>query len=186
METELLNKIVASGKGEMEKSLEHLQKTFSQIRAGKASPAMLDGVRVEYYGIMTPLSQVSNVQVLDAITLSVQPWERPLLSVIERAIINSNVGFTPTNNGEVLLIRLPPLTEEGRKDLLKRAKYEAEHAKVSIRNVRKEANHSLKKTEGFAKDLLKSIEDRVQKITDEYIKKVDVLCAAKEKQIMTV
>ncbi|XOD67881.1 MAG: ribosome recycling factor [Flavobacteriales bacterium Tduv] len=181
-----MNKIVNSGKGEMENFLNHLQKKFSQIRSGKASPTMLDGVRVEYYGRMTPLSQISNVLALDAITLSIQPWERSLLSMMERSIINSNLGFTPTNNGETLLIRLPPLTEEGRKGLVKRAKSETEHAKVSIRNVRKDANHSLKKTEGFAKDLVKSMEEWMQKITNEYIKKADALYIAKEKEIMTL
>ncbi|XOD68632.1 MAG: ribosome recycling factor [Flavobacteriales bacterium AspAUS03] len=183
---EILNKTINISKGEMEKSLEHLQKTFSQIRAGKASPAMLDGVRVEYYNTMTSLDQVANMIVLDVMTISIQPWERPMLSVIERAIINANLGLTPTNNGEVLLIRLPPLTEEGRKGLVKRVKAEAEQTKVSIRNIRKEANHVLKRAEGLAVDLLKSSEDRIQKITDEYIKRVDTLYVAKEKEIMTV
>ncbi|XCI75725.1 MAG: ribosome recycling factor [Flavobacteriales bacterium] len=183
---EVLNKVINTSNGEMEKSLEHLQKTFSQIRAGKVGPNILDGIRVEYYNTMTPLGQVANVVILDAMTISIQPWERQMLSIIERAIINANIGLTTTNNGEILLIRLPPLTEEGRKRLVKRAKAEAEQTKVSIRNIRKEANHALKRVEDLAVDLLKTSEDRVQKITDEYIKRTDTLYTAKEKEIMTI
>lgn len=181
-----IEKIISEGKKEMERSLEHLKKAFSQIRAGKASPQMLESVKMEYYGTLTPLNQVANISVMDAMTLSVQPWERSMLAAIDRAILNANIGFTPTNNGESILIHLPPLTQERRKELVKRAKYETELAKVSVRNIRKEIKERLKKVDALPQDVLKASEERVQKITDVYVKKTDEYFFSKEKEILTV
>ena len=159
-----------------------------KIRAGKASPAMLNGVMIEYYGSMTPLQQVANVNTMDARTIIVQPWEKPLLNDIARGIINANLGLNPQNNGEQLIIAVPPLTEERRRDLVKRAKAEAEHSKVGIRNNRKDALDMIKdlKNEGLSEDMTKDAEEEIQKITNSYIKKVDELLELKEKDIMTV
>ncbi|MFM6965005.1 MAG: ribosome recycling factor, partial [Sphingomonadales bacterium] len=159
-----------------------------KIRAGKASPAMLNSVMVEYYGSMTPLQQVANVNTMDARTIIVQPWEKPLLNDIAKGIINANLGLNPQNNGEQLIIAVPPLTEERRRELVKRAKAEAEHAKIGIRNNRKDALDMIKdlKNEGLSEDMTKDAEEEVQKITNSYIKKVDDLVELKEKDIMTV
>jgi ribosome recycling factor len=172
----------------MQKSLDHLDNELSKIRAGKASPAMLGGVMVEYYGSMTPLQQVANVNTTDARTIIVQPWEKQMLNDIARGIINSNLGLNPQNNGEQLIISVPPLTEERRRDLVKKAKAEAEQAKVGIRNNRKDALDMIKdlKNDGLSEDAVKVAEEEVQKITNSYIKKVDDLIELKEKDIMTV
>ena len=172
----------------MNAAIEHLEKELLHIRAGKASPAMLDGVLVEYYGSMTPLNQVSNVSTPDARTVAIQPWEKSLIPVIEKAILAANLGFNPDNNGEIIRINIPALTEERRKSLVKQVHNEGETAKVSIRTAPKEANDSLKKLqkEGLSEDLEKDAEGEVQKLTDEFVKKVDAHVEVKEKDIMTI
>lgn len=171
-----------------QKSLNHLENELLKIRAGKASPAMLNSVMVEYYGSMTPLQQVANVNTMDARTIIVQPWEKPLINDIAKGIINANLGLNPQSNGEQLIIAVPPLTEERRRDLVKRAKTEAENAKIGIRNNRKDALDMIKdlKSEGLSEDMSKDAEEEVQKITNSYIKKVDELLELKEKDIMTI
>ena len=172
----------------MDKAIARMESELTKIRAGKAHPAMLDGVKVEYYGSMTPLGQVSNINSTDARTLTVQAWEKSMLDEIATAIINANLGLNPMNNGEAILINIPPLTEERRKELTKRARSEGENARVAIRNARKEANDYLKaaKADGLSEDLAKDGEASVQKLTDNYIKKIDEILAAKEADIMTV
>ena len=184
--TEDLNMIKDMAKESMQGSIDHLVKELSKIRAGKAHPSMLDSVKVEYYGALTPLSQVANVNTLDARTISIQPWEKNIIEDIERAIINSNLGLNPQNNGESILINIPQLTEERRRDLVKQAKAAGEHAKVGIRNARKEANDEIKKLDGLPEDMAKDSEEDVQKITNSYGSKVDDLIAEKEKDIMTI
>ena len=169
----------------MEKAIDHLRKQLTNIRAGKASPSMLGSVMVEYYGSQTPLQQVANVNTPDARTLSIQPFEKSLISEIERGIMHANLGFNPMNNGESVIINVPPLTEERRKQLSKQAKAEAEDAKVGVRNDRKNANNELKKLE-ISEDLLKDTEDEVQELTNMHIAKIDEIYAIKEKEIMTV
>jgi len=170
----------------MDAAIKHTKDEFSKIRAGKAMPGMLDGIEVEYYGSMTPLNQVAGVTTPDARTISVKPWEKTMLQEIERAIINSNLGFNPQNDGEQIRINIPPLTEERRLNLMKQVKAEAEKGKVSIRNARKETNDSLKKLDGVSEDLIKNAENEVQKLTDSYTEKIDLLVESKEKDIMTV
>ncbi len=186
--TEELSMIYDEFKESNQKTLNHLENELTKIRAGKASPAMLGGVMVEYYGSMTPLQQVANVNTTDARTIIVQPWEKQMLNDIARGIINSNLGLNPQNNGEQLIISVPPLTEERRRDLVKKAKAEAEQAKVGIRNNRKDALDMIKdlKNDGLSEDAVKDAEEEVQKITNSYIKKVDDLIDLKEKDIMTV
>ncbi len=169
-------------------AIEHLQKELLHIRAGKASPAMLDGVHVEYYGSLVPLNQVSNVSTPDARTVAIQPWEKGLIPVIEKAILAANLGFNPENNGEIIRINIPVLTEERRKSLVKQAYQKGEVAKVSIRSARKDSNDHLKKLQkqGLSEDLEKDAEIEVQKKTDDYSKKIDDLVKAKEKDIMTI
>ena len=170
----------------MENAIKHTKDEFAKIRAGKAMPNMLDGVEVEYYGNMTPLNQVAGVTTPDARTLSIKPWEKAMLQEIEKAIINSGLGFNPQNDGEQIRINIPPLTEERRLQLMKQVKAEAEKGKISIRNARKETNDSLKKLDGVSEDLIKGGEDDVQKLTDSYTGKIDALVEGKEKDIMTV
>lgn len=177
--------ILDSTKEAMDAALKHLEKQFVNIRAGKASPAMLGSVMVEYYGSMTPLQQVSNVNTPDGRTITVQPWEKNMLHEIERAILIANIGFTPMNNGESIIINVPPLTEERRRELAKQAKSEAEDAKVGIRNARKDANNEIKKLDA-SEDLKSNAEVDIQELTDAYVKKVDEILAVKEKEIMTV
>ncbi|NVN17932.1 ribosome recycling factor [Muricauda sp. HICW] len=177
--------ILDSTKESMEASIEHLQKALTKIRAGKASPIMLSTVMVDYYGSQTPLSQVSNINTPDARTLSVQPWEKNLLGEIETAIMNANLGFNPMNNGETIIINVPPLTEERRIQLAKQAKGEAEDAKVSIRSARQEANKELKALD-ISEDLLSNAEVDVQELTNTYSNKVDAILSAKEAEIMKV
>lgn len=169
-------------------SIAHLEKEFLNIRAGKASPQMLGSVFVDYYGSQTPLSQVSNVNVPDARTITIQPYEKSMLHTIEKAIMVANLGFNPMNNGENIIISVPALTEERRRDLVKQAKAEAEDAKIGIRNARKEANTDIKKLEkeGTSEDICKSAEEDVQKLTDSFIRKVDEHLATKEAEIMKV
>lgn len=175
-------------KESMASSVSHLANELVKIRAGKATPSMLEGVKVEYYGALTPLNQVSNVNTPDGRTLTVQPFEKGILEDIEKAIINANLGLNPQNNGDIIIINVPTLTEERRRDLLKKAKAEGEDAKVSIRNARKEANDEIKKLEkdGLAEDLAKDAEEEIQKLTNTFSAKVDQLIDEKEKDIMTV
>lgn len=172
-------------KEQMNKAINHLEHEYRSIRAGKANPAMLSTVMVEYYGAMTPLHQVANVGILDAHTITVQPWERNLINTIEKAIHQANLGFNPSNNGEQILIKVPILTEERRRDLVKQAKAEAENAKISLRNDRRGALHDLKKMD-LPEDIEKDKEEAIQKLIDKYIKMVDDHFLAKEKEIMTV
>lgn len=183
---EELDIIVETAKEAMQAALNHLEIAFTKIRAGKPSPAMLQGVVVDYYGNPSPINQVANIMVPDAQTITIQPWEKSLIPAIEKAIINSNLGFAPNNNGEMIILSVPPLTEERRKELTKQARNECEHAKIAIRNARKEANNDLKKLDGVAEDLIKNYEIDIQELTDEFIKKADEHLAKKEKEIMTV
>lgn len=177
--------ILDTTKESMDGAMSHLEKAFVKIRAGRASPVMLSTVMVEYYGSPTPLSQVSNINTPDARTISVQPWEKNILTDIETAITNANLGFNPMNNGEMVIINVPPLTEERRIQLVKQAKAEAEDAKVSIRSARQEANKELKKLD-ISEDLLANAEIDVQALTDKYSNKVDSVLEAKESEIMKV
>jgi ribosome recycling factor len=180
--------ILDSTQESMEGSVAHLEKEFLNIRAGKASPAMLGSVFVEYYGSATPLSQVSKISVPDARTITLQPFEKNMLQVIEKAIMVANIGFNPMNNGELIIISVPPLTEDRRRDLAKQAKSEAEDAKIGVRNVRKDANNDIKKLEkeGVSEDSCKSAEESVQELTNSFIKKIDELLVQKEAEIMKV
>ncbi|WP_439553663.1 ribosome recycling factor [Flavobacterium macrobrachii] len=180
--------ILDSTKESMNGSIAHLEKEFLNIRAGKATPQMLGGVFVDYYGSQTPLSQVANVNVPDARTITVTPWEKSMLHPIEKAIMIANLGFNPMNNGDNIIISVPPLTEERRRDLVKQAKAEAEDAKIGIRNARKDANTDIKKLEkdGTSEDVCKKAEEDVQKLTDAYIKKIDEHLVIKEAEIMKV
>lgn len=182
---EELQFIIDSTKEQMQSAITHLEHELSNIRAGKASPIMLKSVTVDYYGSSTPLSRVANINTLDAHTLTVQPWEKSLINEIEKGIRNANLGFNPMNNGESVIINVPILTEERRKDLAKQAKNQAEFAKVSIRNDRKEANNELKKID-ISEDLLKNSEIDIQDLTDKYNKIIDDHYAIKEKEIMKV
>ena len=172
----------------MRAAIRHLEKELLHIRAGKASPAMLEGLHVDYYGTQTPLNQVSNISTPDARTIAVQPWEKSMIPVIEKAIRNANLGFNPDNNGEIIRINIPPLTEERRKQLVKQAGQEGETAKVNIRLARKDSNESLKKLlkDGLSEDVEKDAEIEIQKLTDSFVKKIDILVEAKEKDIMTI
>jgi ribosome recycling factor len=172
----------------MQMSVEFLEETLDHIRAGKANTKILDGVRVEYYGTHVPLSNVATVTTPDARSITIQPWEKSMFKEIEKAIINSEVGIMPENNGEIIRLGIPPLTEDRRKTLCKQAKQDAEHAKISVRNARRDAIDSLKKAvkDGLAEDAEKDAEAQVQKIHDRFIKKADDLYMAKEKEILTV
>lgn len=182
---EEINFIMDAAKESMEDSLAHLEKEFGNIRAGKASPAMVASVMVDYYGTPTPLTQVANVNTPDGRTISIQPWEKAMLQEIERGIMIANLGFNPMNNGEMVIINVPPLTEERRKDLVKQAKAEAEDAKVSIRNARQDANKEVKRLDA-SEDLKANAEVDIQKLTDAFIIKTDEALVIKEKEIMTV
>lgn len=177
--------ILDSTEENMQKAIKHLEKQLLNIRAGKASPGMLGSVMVEYYGSMTPLNQVANINTPDARTITIQPFERGTIPQIEKGIMVANLGFNPMNNGESVIINVPPLTEERRRELAKQAKAEAEEAKIGIRNDRKVANNDLKKVD-VSEDALKIAEENVQELTDTYIKKVDNIFENKEKEIMTV
>jgi ribosome recycling factor len=183
---EEINFIIDSAKEQMSSNIDHLEHAFSKIRAGKASPSMLDNVSIDYYGSVTPLGQSSNINTPDARTITVQPWDKTMLEVMDKAILDSNLGFTPMNNGEMLIINIPPLTEERRRDLAKKAKSESENAKISIRNARKEANDELKKIDSVSEDLIKDAEEQIQKLTNEFTSKVDATYSVKEVEIMTV
>src|ERR1044071_4260943 len=167
--------IIASADDQMKKAISHLETELIKIRAGKANPQMLDGITVDYYGSPMPINQVGNITVMDARTLSIQPWEKNMLQPIERAIINSNIGINPQNDGNVIRLFLPPLTEERRKELVKRSHNEGEHARVAIRNIRRDAIEHIKKLQkdGLSEDAAKDAEKDVQKVTDKYISGVD-------------
>ena len=177
--------IIEAANESMQFSIEHLERELLNIRAGKANPVMLKSVMIDYYGVPTPLSQVSNINTPDGRTITVQPWEKPLIAEIERGILNANLGFNPMNNGESVIINVPPLTEERRMELVKLAKAETENTRVSIRNARKDANNEIKKSD-LSKDLQKNAEIDIQGLTDNYIKKVDNIFSSKEKEILTV
>lgn len=186
--SELIKKQLNEAKALMEKAIDHADSELAKVRAGKAMPNMLDGIMVDYYGNPTPLNQVGNVNTPDARTLVIQPWEKALLNPIEKAIKESNLGLNPQNDGIIIRIVVPPLTEERRRDLVKKVKSEAEAGKVAIRNIRKDANERIKKlkSEGVSEDEIKTGEADVQKLTDGFIVRVDQLSDAKEKDIMTV
>ncbi|MBN8719333.1 ribosome recycling factor [Hydrobacter penzbergensis] len=186
--SEDLDLILADTEDTMRKGINHLESELGKIRAGKASPAMLDGITVEYYGAPTPIAQVANVSVLDARTLSIQPWEKNMVQPIERAIMAANIGVTPQNDGVIIRIFMPPLTEERRKELFKRASAEGEQSKVAIRNVRRDAIEQVKKLQkdGMSEDAAKDAEKTVQDLTDKFIALVDKHLAAKEKEMMAV
>ena len=177
--------IIDSTKEAMDAAIKHFEKQLTNIRAGKASPSMLGSVMVDYYGSQTSLSQVANVNTPDGRTITVQPWEKSMLQEIERGIMLANLGFNPMNNGETIIINVPPLTEERRKQLAKQAKIESEDAKIAIRNARKEANKDIKSID-VSEDLKKNAEIDVQSLTDTYVKCIDGILEAKEKEIMTV
>ena len=172
----------------MELAVEYLDEALAHIRAGKANAKILDGIRVEYYGSHVPISNVANISVPDARTIAITPWEKAMFKEIEKAIINSELGIMPENNGEVIRLCIPPLTEERRKTLVKQSKNEAEQAKISVRNARRDAIEGLKKAikNGMPEDVSKDGVDKVQKIHDKYMKKIDEIFAAKEKEILTV
>ncbi len=172
----------------MEAAIMFLDDTLARIRAGKANPRILDGVKVDYYGSMTPLSNVATITAPDAKTIAIQPWEKAMLPVIEKAILNSDVGITPANNGEVIRLMIPPLTEDRRKQLVKQSRGEGEDCKISIRNARRDVIEKMKKLvkEGLSEDVQKDVESSAQKIHDKYIKKVEDILVEKEKEIMTV
>ena len=178
--------IIDGTKEAMENAMKHLEKQLSNIRAGKASPAMLGSVMVDYYGSQTPLAQVANVNTTDGRTITVQPWEKNMLQEIEKGIQIANLGFNPMNNGETIIINVPPLTEERRRDLAKQAKMEAEDAKIGVRSARKDANSDIKKLTDVSEDLQKNAEVDVQHLTDKYVKRIDDILEIKEKEIMTV
>jgi ribosome recycling factor len=173
---------------QMQKAIDHLEVELIKIRAGKANPQIVDGITVDYYGSPMPLNQVSNVSVMDARTLSIQPWEKNMLQPIERAIIAANIGINPQNDGNIIRLFLPPLTEERRKELVKRCHGEGEHSKVAIRNIRRDAIEHIKKLQknGMSEDVCKDAETNVQNLTDKFIAAVDKHLTSKEKEIMAV
>lgn len=186
--TEESNFVIEETIEDMDGAIQHYEFELHKIKAGKATPAMLEGVFVEYYGARTPLDQMANINTPDPKQIIIQPWDKTTLQAIEKAIINANLGFAPSNNGEVLRINLPPLTEERRREMAKKAKAEGEAAKVALRNVRRHANESAKKLEkdGIGEDEIKDLEIEIQTLTDGYIKKVDKIYETKEKDIMQV
>ena len=183
---EELNMIMDMVKQEMDAAIKHLDHAFQKIRAGRASTSMVQDVMVEYYGALTPLNQVANVSVPDAMTISIQPWDRGAIGAIEKAIINSNLGFAPSNNGDTIILNVPPLTEERRRDLAKQAKAEAEQTKVTIRNARQDGHKELKRLDGVSEDMVKGVEADIQVLTDKYVKLCDDHFKTKEAEILKV
>ncbi|MFT3919307.1 ribosome recycling factor [Cloacibacterium sp.] len=183
---EEISMILDMVKQEMDAALKHLDHAFQKIRAGRASTSMVQDVMVEYYGAMTPINQVANVSIPDAMTISIQPWDRTAINAIEKAIINSNLGFAPSNNGEYIILNVPPLTEERRRDLAKQAKGESEQTKVTVRNARQEGMKELKKLDGVSEDLIKDAEAKIQDLTDKYVKLSDEQLKLKEADILKV
>lgn len=186
--TEDIASIISVADDHMKKAINHLEAELLKIRAGKANPQMLDGIQVDYYGSPMPINQVANISVMDARTLSIQPWEKNMLQPIERAIIAANIGINPQNDGALIRIFLPPLTEERRKELVKRCQGEGEHSKVAIRNIRRDAIEHIKKLQknGLSEDAAKDAEDEVQQVTDKYTAAVEKHLTSKEKEIMSV
>lgn len=186
--TEELDLIIEDAEVSMKKAIDFLEAELAKIRAGKASPGMLDGIMVDYYGNPTPISQVANINIMDARTISILPWEKNMLQPIERAIIASNIGMNPQNDGINIRLYLPPLTEERRKELVKRAAGEGEHSKVAIRNIRRDGIEGVKKLQkdGLSEDIAKDSEKTIQEVTDRYIILVDKHLVAKEKEIMSI
>ncbi len=180
--------ILEDAEEKMQRGLKHLDSELAKIRAGRASVNMVDGIAVDYYGSMTPLNQVANINTPDPRTLAIQPWEKTMIDPIEKAILAANIGLTPMNNGEIIRISIPMLTEQRRQELVKQVKNEGENTKVSIRNSRRDANEHLKKLlkEGLSEDLEKDAESAVQELTDDYIKQVDTKISTKETDIMTI
>ncbi len=179
---------IDDAKDSMQKAVAHLETELLKVRAGKASPAMLDGIMVDYYGANTPLKQLANISTTDARTIVVQPWEKKIIASIEKAIFAANIGLTPVNNGELIRLNVPPLTEERRRDIVKNVKHEGETAKVSIRNTRRDAIEEIKKLQksGVAEDEIKTGEEEMQKITDIFSKKVDEILTKKESEVMSL
>lgn len=175
-------------KDTMEKALKHLSIELTKIRAGKASPSMLDGIQVEYYGVLSPIANVASITTPDARSITIKPFERKMIGEVEKAIRNSNIGLAPSNDGELIRLSIPPLTEERRRDLVKKVKTEIEVAKVNVRNIRKDTNDSIRKLikDGVSEDAVKMGEERVQKLTDAFISRVDDVFVAKEKDILSV
>jgi ribosome recycling factor len=186
--SEDLSLIMNDAEEHMKKAIQHLEIELVKIRAGRANPNMLDGIVVDYYGSPTPLGQIGNISVTDARTLTIQPWEKNMLQPIERAIINSNIGLAPQNDGVIIRLFLPPLTEERRKELVKRVNGEGEHTKVAIRNIRRDAIESIKKLQkdGLSEDAAKDAEKDIQQLTDKFTLQIDKHLEAKEKEIMAV
>jgi ribosome recycling factor len=180
--------VISMADEHMKKAITHLETELTKIRAGKANPQMLDGIVVDYYGSPMPINQVANISVMDARTLTIQPWEKNMLQPIERSIINANIGVTPQNDGAIIRLFLPPLTEERRRDLVKKCQAEGEHSKVAIRNIRRDAIEQIKKLQknGLSEDAAKDAEANVQQVTDKFITGVEKHLAAKEKEIMSV
>ncbi len=180
--------IIEEARERMQKALDHLEHELARLRAGRATPLLLDGITVDYYGVISPLSQVSNINTPDPRTILIQPWEKTMLGTIEKAIMAANIGLTPINNGEIIRINIPPLTEERRHQLVKQVRTEGETAKISIRNARKWANDELKRMlrDGLAEDLEKNAAETVQELTHEFSGKTDKVMAVKEKDVMTV
>lgn len=183
---EELDLILESVKHDMDAAVKHLDHAFQRIRAGRASTSMVQDVMVEYYGAPTPINQVANVSVPDAMTISIQPWDRTAINAIEKAIINSNLGFAPSNNGENIILNVPPLTEERRRELAKQAKVEAENTKVTVRNARQDGLKELKKLDGVSEDVVKGVEEEIQTYTDKYVKLCEEHLKTKEAEIMKV
>ena len=183
-----IKSIQSHAEDQMKKAIDHLEVELVKIRAGKANPQMVDGITVDYYGSPMPLNQVSNISVMDARTLSIQPWEKNMLQPIEKAIIAANIGIHPQNDGNIIRLFLPPLTEERRKDLVKKCHGEGEHSKVAIRNIRRDAIEHIKKLQknGLSEDATKDAEANVQGLTDKFISTVDNHLSLKEKEIMVV
>jgi ribosome recycling factor len=183
-----LQKISAHALDSMDKAINHLETELVKVRAGKATPGIVDGITVDYYGNPTPISQVGNIAVADARTLTIQPWEKNMLQPIERAIIAANIGLTPQNDGNIIRLFMPPLTEERRRELVKKAQGEGEHSKIAVRNIRRDAMEHVKKLQknGLSEDICKDAEKNIQETTDRYISLIDKHLAAKEKEIMTV
>jgi ribosome recycling factor len=186
--TEDISTIIATGEDHMKKAIGHLEAELTKIRAGKANPQMLDGIVVDYYGSPMPINQVANISVMDARTLSIQPWEKNMLQPIERAIIAANMGINPQNDGNLIRMFLPPLTEERRKELVKKCQAEGEHSRIAIRNIRRDAIEAIKKLQknGLSEDAAKDAEAEVQQVTDKFISMVEKHLTSKEKEIMSV
>ncbi len=183
-----LTTIIDHAEESMDKAISHLEVELVKVRAGKANPNLVDGIVVDYYGTPTPINQVGNISVLDARTLTIQPWEKNMLQPIERSIIAANIGINPQNDGNMIRLFMPPLTEERRRELVKRAQGEGEHSKVAIRSIRRDSMEHIKKLQknGLSEDVCKDAEKQVQELTDKYIALVDKHLASKEKEIMTV